>query len=349
MSDATEKALFLPFTEDLPPEILKTGKTLFVNAVICEGLNMADPARLTALQWYFPDADKLSKAGYETVTGFDALPADFDNLLIRATKQHKETQYLLAAALQKLKDGGVLVCTGANDAGGKRLKKDLSSLGVNASEISKFKCRAAYGKPVRAELKADLIASMIAEAAPRLVEDTGFTAQPGLFGWNKIDAGSALLTEYIPQDIKGRVADFGCGYGYLSAFILNNCPKVKHLSCIDADARAVKTCQANTAELHTETPRFYLWDDATAISKLRGGEAVFDHIIMNPPFHQDKNLQYDLGCAFISSAAKHLRKKAHLWMVANNHLPYEEHLNKEFFSVEKLAETKGFKIIHAAK
>ena len=36
-------------------------------------------------------------------------------------------------------------------------------------------------------------------------------------------------------------------------------------------------------------------------------------------------------------------------MGANNHTPYEEHLNKEFFSVEKLAETKGFKIIHAAK
>src|SRR5690606_29767337 len=48
-----------------------------------------------------------------------------------------------------------------------------------------------------------------------------FLSKPGLYGWNKIDQGSALLVETFKAHFPSanchyqRCLDLGCGYGYL--------------------------------------------------------------------------------------------------------------------------------------
>ncbi|HCJ19591.1 MAG TPA: methyltransferase, partial [Hyphomonas sp.] len=39
--------------------------------------------------------------------------------------------------------------------------------------------------------------------------EAGVWSRPGLFSWNRIDAGSELLADSVPENIRGRGADFG--------------------------------------------------------------------------------------------------------------------------------------------
>ena len=59
------------------------------------------------------------------------------------------------------------------------------------------------------------------------IKGQNFTTQPGIFGWDKIDQGSKLLINHISNDLYGHGADFGCGYGFLSDYLLKNNSKIK--------------------------------------------------------------------------------------------------------------------------
>ena len=58
--------------------------------------------------------------------------------------------------------------------------------------------------------------------------------------------------------------------------------------------------------------------------------AVMDAVVMNPPFHEGRKADPELGQAFIEAAAGMLGAKGKLYMVANRHLPYEETLERLF-------------------
>ena len=68
---------------------------------------------------------------------------------------------------------------------------------------------------------------------------------------------------------------------------------------------------------------------------------------MNPPFHQGKADSIALGQNFIVRAKEMLLPGGELLMVANAHLPYENHLRQLFKTVEKRYEGQGFKIFQA--
>jgi len=70
---------------------------------------------------------------------------------------------------------------------------------------------------------------------------------------------------------------------------------------------------------------------------------------MNPPFHQSRKAEPDLGAAFIHAASKSLRRSGSLYMVANRQLPYESALNADFGQWAEIATTPRYKIIHAKK
>jgi 16S rRNA (guanine1207-N2)-methyltransferase len=73
-------------------------------------------------------------------------------------------------------------------------------------------------------------------------------------------------------------------------------------------------------------------------------------VVMNPPFHDALgNHAPGLGSAFIRKAAAILQPGGRLIMVANRQLPYEAELGKAFKTVERIAESKGFKVLLARK
>ena len=71
-------------------------------------------------------------------------------------------------------------------------------------------------------------------------------SRPGIFSWDRIDDGSALLARHLPDDLAGHVADFGCGWGYLARQMLQ--PAVTHIDLIDAEHLALDAARANITD-----------------------------------------------------------------------------------------------------
>lgn len=248
-----------------------------------------------------------------------------------------ETQYLFAA-LAKLPVAGLTMCWEHGHGGGALIKM-LQLLGWQA--LTEKKARATFAH-IETIAPHDLLDHWLEHGGPRIVPGTSLAAHAGLFSWREIDPASALLVSRLPQDLSGLIGDFGCGWGYLSDFVLRHCPKVERLRAIDNDSRAVEQTKRNIADPRLDT----MWADITTLHS----PVSFDAIVMNPPFHDDRGRHKPhLGTEFIETAVKALKPGGALYMVANRHLPYEKTLRSAFAATSVLADEKGFKVIKAVK
>lgn len=297
------------------------------------------PAAITTMvQYWAGPAARLRALGY-AVRGDVPADATFDRVIVHTPKQMDEMQYLLAAGWRVLSPGGDLIAVAANDAGGARLGPVLRDAGLDISESSKAKCRVV--RVIKNDV--DVPRDWLAHGDFRVHPDTGMTTCPGLFSWDRVDAGSALLCDHLPADLSGVGADFGCGYGFLSRAVLDRCARVTCLHGLDADSRAVAAAGAN---MQSDGSRFCGHHvDIPSGSGLTG----LDFIVMNPPFHTGARESHDLGRAFIARAHDALRKNGTLVMVANAHLGYEADLMRLFSAVNKLYEGGVFKIYQCVK
>jgi 16S rRNA (guanine1207-N2)-methyltransferase len=261
-----------------------------------------------------------------------ASPGSYSSIVMLAPSGTLERRYVLSQALTALSPGAALTVVAQKDKGGSRIAKELAAFGCAVNETSKSHHRICIVR--RPQTLTGVDAALLA-GAPRLVESLGLWSQPGVFSWDRIDPGSALLASRLPQ-LKGNGADLGCGVGYLSQNVLKS-PAVKRLDLVDIDRRAMQAARRNVmderAHLH--------WADATD-----GGPrlANLDFVVMNPPFHDAGTEDKALGQAFIRQAAKALRTGGACWLVANRHLPYEAVLASAFKSVRLDHEADGFKV-----
>lgn len=262
-----------------------------------------------------------------------------DIIKITGTKNREETLGLIAKTWREAGIDSVIEITQPNDRGGKSLEKMILQYFPNAGTDSYNKSRVI--SIIKNMDEPNIIQNWIKHTQLQLVEETGFYSMPGLFGWNKIDAGSKILLETI-TDLKGIGTDFGCGYGYLSKNILNDYPAIEKLYGFDCDPRAIEASRKNISD---ERGVFDVMDCTKPIADIE----PLDFIITNPPFHDEAGENRTLGQRFIETASKSLKKGGALWLVANTHMPYEKTLSNHFSSVETVTQKDGFKIFHALK
>jgi 16S rRNA (guanine1207-N2)-methyltransferase len=243
----------------------------------------------------------------------------------------------LALALRALRVGGELVVLAPKDKGGARLAGELSDFGLVVAELSKRHHRICHA--VRPEAL-EGIDEAVAAGAPRLIEDLGLWSQPGVFAFDRVDPGSALLLAHL-RPLSGRGADFGCGIGILAHAVLAS-TEVSELTLIDLDRRAIDCARRNVADPRAR----FLWAD---LRKPDTAPSGLDFVVMNPPFHDGGTEDRALGQLFIERAAQSLRKGGMLHLTANRHLPYEAPLERLFARVRLVVSEQGYKIYEAQK
>ncbi|PTT09989.1 class I SAM-dependent methyltransferase [Caulobacter sp. HMWF025] len=259
-----------------------------------------------------------------------------DAIAIRAPAGVVERRFVLAHALRALAPEGRLTVFAPKDRGGQRLRKELEAFGCVVGESSKRHNR------ICVALRPDAVrgtAEAIAAGAPQQ-GGNGLWTQPGVFSWDRLDPGTALLLKTMPP-LSGMVADFGCGIGWLSRAVLQS-PTVTKLALIDLDRRAIDAARRNIEDSRAS----FVWDD---LRKATDDLGVVDFVVTNPPFHETGGEDRSLGQAFIRLAATSLKKGGRLWLVANRHLPYEAILAEHFASVRLAGETNGYKVFEARK
>lgn len=266
----------------------------------------------------------------------DLAPGSLDDAMIYAPPGVLERRYTLALALRALKVGGRLDVMAPKDKGGSRLNKELKAFGLEIGETAKAHHRRCI--VIRPETMTGLDAA-IAAGAPQQVEGLDAWSQPGVFAWDRIDAGSALLAAHLPA-LKGPGADLGCGYGALATVVLRS-SAVTSLRLVDLDRRAVEAARRNV-----DDPRVtFEWADARTLDDT----GTLEFVVMNPPFHDGGAEDRRLGQAFVRKAAGLLKKGGTLWLVANRHLPYEAELAAAFKRVTPVTDGGGYKLFEATK
>lgn len=319
------------------------GRILFMNARYHDDLLALSSHAVDFYQPFKPSADALEQAGFDTRNNLASGAGDYNIVLIDVPQNILHMRYLIARALRLLRPDGLLVCAGDNNAGGKRLASIFKDFGLSVDlSVSRDKARCVVARNI--EVEEEAVEEALSAGGVQRVLGGDFVSQPGVFGWDKVDPGSKILTDFIPSGLSGAGADFGCGYGYLSRFVLSECAGVKQFSCIDADYHALKLCEKNLYSLDQSVS--YMWEDLT---HLQSELQHLDFVIMNPPFHMGKKTDISIGKSFIDTASSVLKKSGRLFMVSNVHLPYEDVLASQFDRVIKHHEGRGFKVHEAIK
>lgn len=339
---AIVKTLFLGL-EELAPLPEAGAKIGFLRAMHSYELSRYRDHEWRFEQSFAPYADMLSEGGY-TVSP-DPIEADgtMDRVLFTATRFAEENLATLARSWKMLKVGGWLVAAQHNDLGAKRLDGLVKKMADNRHSLSKFHCRAVAVQKQAEDFP--LMQEWLSKTEPQPVEGGPLVAAAGMFSWRKIDPGSQLLIEALPDSLVGRGADIAAGWGYLSWALLKSHPAISQITLYEAEKRALDLAQHNLAA-HGSTCRF-VWCDATRA--LDNAGQGLDWAVMNPPAHDLLTSAPEATAAIFASALKALKPGGTLYLVANRHLPYERTLEELFSSQVTTYETNEFKVIEAVR
>jgi 16S rRNA (guanine1207-N2)-methyltransferase len=266
----------------------------------------------------------------------DLATGSFRDFSVLAPAGTIERRYVLAQALRALAPGGQLVAMALKTRGGARLRAELEAFGCEVAERAKAHHRICHCARPDSPVGVD---SAISAGAPRLEPTLGLCTQPGLFSWDRIDPGSALLMR-SGEPLSGAGADLGCGYGALSISVLES-TKVTALALIDIDRRAIDAARRNVTDARAS------FHHADARDWAAG--APLDFAIVNPPFHAGGREDRGLGQGLVAAAAKALRRGGICRVVANVALPYEAAMAADFASVRLVAREGGFKVIEGRR
>lgn len=336
----------LEFALKRNPELIpQAGKILVLNPRAHSILQLFAPERTICVTPERRDVERLEQRGYRCVTALTpdaALPSEeFSLCIVFPGESRDETLYLLATGAAAVSPGGTLLASMPNDLGASRFEGKLEALMGSVESRSKNHCRVFWAtvpqspSPIMAEWR----------ALGELKEIPGSTLKsvPGLFSWSKIDQGSKLLAANLPT-LSGKVADLGCGYGYLAAELLARSPQVTELALFDSDYRAIETSRLNLSGLAKATTRIsFHWEDIQSKSLHRS----FDFVVMNPPFHEYGTLRVELGKRFFSTASELLMPGGTLFAVVNRHLPYDETLWGLFPEIHDIVVAEGYRVLRA--
>ncbi len=288
--------------------------------------------QVTCVQGFAPDYDRLAARG-ETV--MVEPEGSYAAALVQITKSRAGTLSAIAEALGHIPPGGLLMVDGQKDEGIEAIVKQLRLVFEVDGVMSK-----SHGKLAWLRRPADMpqqVVNWIVAPEPGM---HGYLTIPGGFSVDGPDRGSELLVALLPE-LKGRVADWGAGWGYIAGEILAEQETIDSLDLIEADHGMLEA-----AKINIDDPRAtFHWADVTRFTP----DAPYDAILCNPPFHTGRRADPGLGRAFIQSAARNLASKGRFFMVANRHLPYEDTLKAVFGTGRMLGELEGYKIYEAAR
>lgn len=122
-----------------------------------------------------------------------------------------------------------------------------------------------------------------------------FETDAGVFSKQRVDPGSLLLCESLPDGLSGGVLDMGCGWGAMSVLTMAAHPQVK-MTMADVNERALALAARNV-RLNGMQARAILSDGFAAV------EGRFDAIIMNPPIRAGKAVVYGMFRDALAHAA----------------------------------------------
>lgn len=281
--------------------------------------------------------------------GITAMLSDFDlmaapacaHVVFRVAKEKALVHHAINSALEKLPVGGTLALSGFKNDGVKtyldkaaaRAQGEVELVREGGALLGVITRGAALGPPLNEQ----------DYPQPRrivLSADLSVWSKPGIFGWQKIDAGSAFLAEHLAEiwpQAPQRVLDLGCGYGYLSLRAAALWPHA-HFVATDNNIAATQICARNLQE-RAVVARVECCDCGDTLCE------TFDAILCNPPFHQGFAHETALTEKFLRQTQRLLDRGGRALFVVNQFIGLEKIAAPLFQRVDVVARNNSFKLV----
>jgi len=286
--------------------------------------------------------------------GWDCICNDFEfsgygNLqraAYRVSKEKRVVEHVLQALWQTLAPGGELWIAGYKQEGIKTFAARAAAAWQAIAMLQRGDGGLHLYRFTRGEVAPMLLNEQDYHALMPVIECNGLTlySKPGIFAWDRIDAGSAFLLAQLPAFLEGRdggtlqALDLGCGYGLLALVLLRaGCARV---FATDNNAAAVAAAQRNLA-LVADQERF----EVSLQDCADGLHAPVDLVLCNPPFHQGFTVEGALTDRFLAAARRLLKPGGEALFVVNAFIPLERKAAPLFADVRTLASDRSFKVL----
>ena len=220
-----------------------SGRILLINAPTDDLLAEFDASINPAVwTWNFNDFQYFQSQQADVHFGAEMPEAEFDQAVIFVPKSKELLNYLLHNVAAQLKPGSSIFLVGEKKGGIERAAKQLQPYGKTLKLDSARHCQLwqlVLDHTVEKKSLADW-AQRYSVSTPN--GDLNICALPGVFSQNRLDIGTATLLPYLSQVTSGKIADFGCGAGVISAYLAKLNPK-NRIFAMDVDAFALASTQ----------------------------------------------------------------------------------------------------------
>ncbi len=161
-----------------------------------------------------------------------------------------------------------------------------------------------------------------------------FYTNNGIFSKDKLDYGSRLLLENLPN-LKGRVLDLGCGYGIIGIILAYN-EKIS-VDMVDVNKKALELSSLNAKLNNRNNVNIY---ESNIYENVR---YKYNYIITNPPIRAGK----DIVRKFLKDARYYLEDDGELWFVMRKDHGVKSIMKElnDYYDITIIKKDKGFYII----
>jgi len=319
------------------------GHVLLINAPNDQlAKNLPDRVQASVWTWNYTDHQGFQNAGIHSHFSVEFPQASFDQVVIFVPKSKELLNYILHVVVSHLKLGQNVFLVGEKKGGVERAAKQLQPYGKTLKLDSARHCQFWQMKIEKTEQLKPLEHWLKSYTVQIDQDQLKVCALPGVFSQDHLDVGTAVLVPYLSQVKSGKIADFGCGAGIISAY-LAKLNQNQQIFALDVDAFALRstelTFQKNNLDLNQLTLQ--------PVTGFRDAPKDLDAIVSNPPFHQGIHTNYDASEELCQLASVHLKNSGELWIVANRFLNYPPLIEQSFGQCMVKADQQGFKVLYA--
>ncbi|MFT5769512.1 MAG: 16S rRNA (guanine1207-N2)-methyltransferase [Lysobacterales bacterium] len=301
-------------------------------------------AEISMLSQNYSDWNYLATAGANTeFSDFPSSIDKFDHVLLTLPHSKPRLEMMLDYVCSLLHKSGRLWLVGANNAGirsaGGRLKKRFEQ--VRKLDSARHGCLFEAKRPITPmSFEPEQYQSkwQLEEELQHLT----IYSWPGVFAHGRLDAGTRLLLSVL-QSLGpfGKVLDFGCGCGVISARIADLDPSAQ-INMVDVDILALRSSRETANENDFEAR-------ITANDGFTGLDRDFDLIVSNPPFHQGQRTDMTMSIKLMDKIRNFLKPHGSVVLVVNRHLPYRRWLDDRFGQHTVLTQDSNYQVLRAVK